>query len=117
LLRYTQALITLVTQTAACNRHHSLDQRLCRRLLLNLDRQNGNGLAMTQEVIGNMLGVRRETVTEAAGKLQQAGLIHYHRGHITVLDRAGLEALACECYQVVKTEFDRLLPSVSGVVH
>jgi CRP-like cAMP-binding protein len=110
LLRYTQALITQMAQTAVCNRHHSVDQQLCRRLLLSLDRLDSNKLTMTQELIANMLGVRREGVTEAAGKLQRAGLIDYHRGHITVLDRPGLEKRVCECYQVVKTEFDRLLP-------
>jgi CRP-like cAMP-binding protein len=111
LLRYTQALITQMAQTAVCNRHHSVDQQLCRWLLLSLDRLTSNELTMTQELIANMLGVRREGVTEAAGKLQQAGLINYSRGHITVLDRPGLEARVCECYQVVRTEFDRLLPS------
>src|SRR5487761_2166545 len=110
LLRYTQALITQMAQTAVCNRHHSIDQQLCRWLLLSLDRLGSNELSMTQELIANMLGVRREGVTEAAGKLQDAGLIHYRRGNITVLDRPGLEARVCECYQVVKTEFDRLLP-------
>lgn len=110
LLRYTQALITQMAQTAVCNRHHSVDQQLCRWLLLSLDRLASSELSMTQELIANMLGVRREGVTEAAGKLQQAGLIHYRRGRITVLDRPRLEARACECYQVVKTEFDRLLP-------
>jgi CRP-like cAMP-binding protein len=110
LLRYTQALITQMAQTAVCNRHHSLDQQLCRWLLLSLDRLSGNELSMTQELIANMLGVRREGVTEAAGKLHQAGLIEYSRGRITVLDRPGLEARVCECYQVVKTETDRLLP-------
>ncbi|HYD60244.1 MAG TPA: Crp/Fnr family transcriptional regulator [Noviherbaspirillum sp.] len=110
LLRYTQALITQMAQTAVCNRHHSVDQQLCRWLLMSLDRLSSNELFMTQELIANMLGVRREGVTEAAGKLQSAGLIHYRRGHITVVDRAGLEARACECYQVVKKEFDRLLP-------
>jgi len=115
LLRYTQALITQMAQTAVCNRHHTVDQQLCRWLLLSLDRLSGNELVMTQELIANMLGVRREGVTEAAGKLQQAGLIHYSRGHITVLDPVGLEARVCECYQVVKTEFDRLLPR--GVLH
>lgn len=111
LLRYTQALLTQMAQTAVCNRHHSLDQQLCRWLLLSLDRLASNELVMTQELIANMLGVRREGVTEAAGKLQQAGLIHYSRGHITVLDRAGLEARTCECYAVVKKECDRLLPN------
>ncbi len=110
LLRYTQALITQMAQTAVCNRHHSVDQQLCRWLLLSLDRLETNELTMTQELIANMLGVRREGVTEAAGKLQDAGLITYRRGRITVLDRPGLEAQSCECYQVVKTEFDRLLP-------
>jgi CRP-like cAMP-binding protein len=110
LLRYTQALITQMAQTAVCNRHHSVDQQLCRWLLMSLDRLPSNELSMTQELIANMLGVRREGVTEAAGKLQSAGLIHYRRGHITVIDRAGLEARACECYAVVKKEFDRLLP-------
>lgn len=110
LLRYTQALITQMAQTAVCNRHHSVDQQLCRWLLLSLDRLSSNDLVMTQELIANMLGVRREGVTEAAGKLQHAGLIKYSRGHITVLDRAGLEARSCECYAVVKAETDRLLP-------
>jgi CRP-like cAMP-binding protein len=110
LLRYTQSLLTQMAQTAVCNRHHSLDQQLCRWLLLSLDRLPSNELIMTQELIANMLGVRREGVTEAAGNVQKAGLIHYHRGHITVLDRAGLEARACECYAVVKKECDRLLP-------
>lgn len=110
LLRYAQALITQMSQTAVCNRHHSIDQQLCRWLLLSLDRLSSNELTMTQELIANMLGVRREGVTEAAGKLQRAGLIQYARGKITVLDRPGLEARVCECYKVVKTEFDRLLP-------
>jgi CRP-like cAMP-binding protein len=110
LLRYTQALLTQMAQTAVCNRHHSLDQQFCRWLLLSLDRLSSNELAMTQELIANMLGVRREGVTEAAGNVQRAGLIHYNRGRITVLDRPGLEARACECYAVVKKEFDRLLP-------
>jgi CRP-like cAMP-binding protein len=110
LLRYTQALITQMAQTAVCNRHHSVDQQLCRWLLLSLDRLSSSELSMTQELIANMLGVRREGVTEAAGKLQQAGLIHYRRGRIVVLDRPRLETRCCECYQVVKTEFDRLLP-------
>ena len=113
LLRYTQALITQMAQTAVCNRHHSVDQQLCRWLLLSLDRLSSNELSMTQELIANMLGVRREGVTEAAGKLQDARLIRYHRGKITVLDRPGLEARSCECYQAVKTEFDRLLPYVA----
>lgn len=111
LLRYTQALLTQMAQTAVCNRHHSLDQQLCRWLLLSLDRLIGNELVMTQELIANMLGVRREGVTEAAGNLQDAGLIKYSRGRITVLDRPGLEARTCECYAVVKKEFDRLLPA------
>jgi CRP-like cAMP-binding protein len=110
LLRYTQALITQMAQTAVCNRHHSVDQQLCRWLLLSLDRLQSSELIMTQELIANMLGVRREGVTEAAGNLQRAGLIDYNRGRITVLDRAGLEKRVCECYQVVKTESDRLLP-------
>ena len=110
LLRYTQALITQMSQTAVCNRHHSLDQQLCRWLLLSLDRLEGNQLVMTEELIANMLGVRREGVTEGALKLQHAGLIQYARGHITVLDRAGLEKRSCECYGVVKKEYDRLLP-------
>lgn len=112
LLRYTQALLTQMSQTAVCNRHHSLDQQLCRWLLLSLDRLSSNELVMTQELIANMLGVRREGVTEAAGNLQRANLIEYHRGHITVLDRAGLEVRSCECYAVVKTEFDPLLPEI-----
>jgi len=110
LLRYTQALLTQMAQTAVCNRHHSLDQQLCRWLLLSLDRLAGEELVMTQELIANMLGVRREGVTEGALKLQKAGLISYARGHINVLDRPGLEARACECYIVVKKEYDRLLP-------
>jgi CRP-like cAMP-binding protein len=110
LLRYTQALLTQMAQTAVCNRHHTIDQQLCRWLLLSLDRLPSNELCMTQELIANMLGVRREGVTEAAGHLQHAGLIHYSRGKITVIDRPGLEARVCECYQVVKTEFERLLP-------
>jgi len=109
LLRYTQALITQMSQTAVCNRHHSLDQQLCRWLLLSLDRLHSKELVMTQELIANMLGVRREGVTEAAGRLQKAGLIQYRRGHIVVLDRAGLEERSCECYAVVKKEYDRLL--------
>lgn len=113
LLRYTQALLTQMAQTAVCNRHHSVDQQLCRWLLLSLDRLSGNELIMTQELIANMLGVRREGVTEAAGNLQNAGLIKYSRGHITVVDRPGLEARTCECYEVVKKEFDRLLPFVN----
>jgi len=111
LLRYTQALITQMSQTAVCNRHHALDQQLCRWLLLSLDRLQGNELVMTQELIANMLGVRREGVTEGALKLQTAGLIKYSRGHITVLDRRGLEQRTCECYEVVKREYDRLLPA------
>ncbi len=110
LLRYTQALLTQMAQTAVCNRHHSVDQQLCRWLLRTLDRLSSSELTMTQELIANMLGVRREGITEAAGTLQRAGLIHYSRGKITVVDRRGLEARVCECYQVVKTEFDRLLP-------
>ena len=112
LLRYTQALITQMAQTAVCNRHHSVDQQLCRWLLLSLDRLPGNHLVMTQELIANMLGVRREGVTEAAQKLQDAGLIRYARGHITVLDRPALESRTCECYAVVKKEYDRLLPNI-----
>jgi CRP-like cAMP-binding protein len=110
LLRYTQSLITQMSQTAVCNRHHSLEQQLCRWLLLSLDRLPGNELTMTQELIANMLGVRREGVTEAAGKLQRLNLIQYGRGRITVLDRPGLERRVCECYEVVKRETDRLLP-------
>jgi CRP-like cAMP-binding protein len=112
LLRYTQALITQTSQTAACNRHHSLDQQLCRRLLLSLDRVKSNEIGGTHELIGNMLGVRREGVTEAAGHLQHAGLIRYKRGRIMVLDRAGLEKRSCECYAVVRNEYRRLLPAV-----
>jgi CRP-like cAMP-binding protein len=111
LLRYTQALITQMAQTAVCNRHHSLDQQLCRWLLLSLDRLQGNELVMTQELIANMLGVRREGVTEGALKLQTLGVIRYSRGRITVLDREGLEQRTCECYAVVKTEYNRLLPA------
>jgi CRP-like cAMP-binding protein len=111
LLRYTQALITQMSQTAVCNRHHSLDQQLCRWLLLSLDRLRGYQLDMTQALIGDMLGVRRMGVTESALKLQRAGLIRYSRGRITVLDRRGLEKRSCECYAVVKKEYDRLLPS------
>lgn len=110
LLRYTQVLIVQMAQLAVCNRHHSLNQQLCRWLLLSLDRLPSNELTITQELIANMLGVRREGVTEAAGKLQRAGLIVYSRGHIRVLDRPGLEERVCECYQVVKTESNRLLP-------
>ena len=113
LLRYTQALITQMAQTAVCNRHHSLDEQLCRWLLLSLDRLSGSELRMTQELIANMLGVRREGVTEAALKLQKAGLIQYSRGRILVLDRAGLERRSCECYAVVKKEYDRLLPATA----
>jgi len=115
LLRYTQALITQMVQTAACNRHHSLDQQLCRWMLLSLDRLHGSDLVMTQELIANMLGVRREGVTESALKLQQAGLIRYARGRITVLDRKGLEKRTCECYAVVKREYERLLPEKLSV--
>ena len=110
LLRYTQSLITQMTQTAVCNRHHTVDQQLCRWLLLSLDRLQSDELAMTQELIANMLGVRREGVTEAALGLQAAGLIRYARGHITVLDRSGLEKRTCECYAVVRKEYQRLLP-------
>jgi CRP-like cAMP-binding protein len=112
LLRYTQALITQMAQTAVCNRHHSIDQQLCRWLLLSIDRLSSNELKMTQELIANMLGVRRSGVTEAALKLQNAGLIRYSHGHIEVLDRPGLERHVCECYAVVKREFDRLLPDL-----
>jgi CRP-like cAMP-binding protein len=112
LLRYTLALLTQMAQTAVCNRHHTVDQQLCRWLLLSLDRLPANELTMTQELIANMLGVRREGVTEAAGRLQNAGLIHYNRGRITVLDRRGLEARVCECYEVVRKEFLRLLPDL-----
>ena len=112
LLRYTQALITQMAQTAACNRHHSVEQQLCRWLLLTLDRLPSNELTMTQELVASMLGVRREGITEAAGKLQRAGFISYRRGHIAVLDRAGLENHACECYAVVKKEMRRLLSDV-----
>jgi CRP-like cAMP-binding protein len=114
LLRYTQALITQMAQTAVCNRHHSVDQQLCRWLLLSLDRLSSNELTMTQELIANMLGVRREGVTEAAGKLQKLGVIEYSRGKIAVLDRPKLEQLCCECYAVVKKETDRLLPHAVG---
>lgn len=113
LLCYTQALITQMSQTAVCNRHHTVDQQLCRWLLLSLDRLSSNELTMTQELIANMLGVRREGVTEAAGKLQARGLISYSRGRITILDRPGLEARVCECYAVVKKEYDRLIPKKS----
>lgn len=115
LLRYTQALITQMAQTAVCNRHHSIDQQLCRWLLLSMDRLPNNELRMTQELIANMLGVRRPGVTEAAMKLQNAGLIRYSYGHIEVLDRPGLEARVCECYGVVKREFDRLLPDLKAL--
>jgi CRP-like cAMP-binding protein len=117
LLRYTQALISQIAQTAVCNRHHSVEQQLCRWLLLSIDRLPENNLIMTQELIANMLGVRREGVTEAAGKLQSLGLIDYRRGHISVLDRTGLEKRSCECYQVVKTEYDRLLPAIHDIAH
>jgi CRP-like cAMP-binding protein len=115
MLRYTQALITQMSQTAVCNRHHSLDEQLCRWLLLSLDRLDGNELRMTQELMANMLGVRREGVTESALKLQKAGLIRYTRGHIAVLDRPGLERRTCECYGVVRKEYDRLLPNKTAV--
>ena len=114
MLRYTQALIAQMSQTAVCNRHHSLDQQLCRWLLLSLDRLKGNELAMTQDLIANMLGVRREGVTEGALKLQRAGLISYSRGHIKVLDRPGLEERTCECYSVVRKENQRLLPDITA---
>ncbi len=122
MLCYTQSLITQMAQTAVCNRHHSIDQQLCRWLLLSLDRLSSNELIMTQELIANMLGVRREGVTEAAGRLQKLGVIEYIRGHITVLDRLKLEGLSCECYAVVKKETDRLLPyipprQVKPIVH
>jgi CRP-like cAMP-binding protein len=115
LLRYTQALITQMAQTAVCNRHHSIDQQLCRWLLLSIDRLPSNELTMTQELIANMLGVRRSGVTEAALKLQDAGLIRYSHGHIELLDRPGLEKRVCECYGVVRREFDRLLPDLKAV--
>lgn len=115
MLRYTQALITQMTQTAVCNRHHTLDKQLCRWLLLSMDRVQDNKLVMTQELIAGMLGVRREGVTEAALKLQAAGLIEYARGHIRILDRNGLEQRTCECYAVVKKEYDRLLPAMMAV--
>lgn len=117
LLRYTQALITQMSQTAVCNRHHSIEQQLCRWLLLSLDRLSSDNLTMTQELIANMLGVRREGVTEAAGKLQRSGLIEYSRGNIKVLNRLGLERRVCECYSVVKKEFDRLLPDLHAIKH
>jgi DNA-binding transcriptional regulator YhcF (GntR family) len=116
LLHYMQALIAQMGQTVVCSRHHALEQQLCRLLLLTLDRLDDNELIMTQEFIANMLGVRRVGITEAAGKLQRAGLIKYHRGHISVVDRAGLEERACECYQVVKKEYERLLPHVTANV-
>lgn len=115
LLRYTQALIAQMTQTAVCNRHHSIDQQLCRWLLLSFDRLNSNEIMITQSIIANMLGVRREGVAEAAAKLQRAGVIQYSRGHIQVLDRHGLESRVCECYYVVKTEFERLVPSFQAM--
>lgn len=115
LLRYTQALMTQMTQTAVCNRHHSVEQQLCRTLLLSLDRSSGDALTLTQELIASLLGVRREGVTEAAGDLQRAGLIRYRRGHIDVLDRPGLERAVCECYGCVKREFDRLLNDLPRV--
>jgi CRP-like cAMP-binding protein len=114
LLRYTQALITQMSQTAVCNRYHTVDQQLCRWLLLSLDRLQSNELVMTQELIANMLGVRREGVTEAAGRLHKTGAIQYHRGRITVLDRGELEKRTCECYAVVKKEYDRLLPRMAS---
>jgi CRP-like cAMP-binding protein len=117
LLRYTQALITQMTQTAVCNRHHSVEQQLCRWLLLSIDRLSADSLRMTQGLIANMLGVRREGVTEAAGNLQRAGLIRYNRGHIDVIDRPKLEAAVCECYAVVKAEFDRLLSDLPRSAH
>lgn len=115
LLRYTQALVTQISQTAVCNRHHTVEQQLCRWLLLTLDRLPSNELTITQELISSMLGVRREGITEAAGHLKQAGIISYRRGHITILERSGLEKRACECYQVVKTEFERLLPHATSM--
>lgn len=117
LLRYTQALITQISQTAVCNRHHTIEQQLCRWLLLTLDRLNSQELVMTQELIASMLGVRREGITEAAGNLKNAGFINYRRGHITVLDRSGLETLSCECYKVVKKEFDCLLSTYATTQH
>ncbi|HVZ45712.1 MAG TPA: Crp/Fnr family transcriptional regulator [Ramlibacter sp.] len=116
LLRYTQSLLTQMAQTAVCNRHHAVEQQLCRALLLTLDRTSGSSLHMTQELIAGMLGVRREGITEAAGHLQRAGLIRYRRGHIDVLDRAGLEATVCECYGVVKLEYERLMNDIPRVV-
>jgi hypothetical protein len=115
MLRYTQALITQISQTAVCNRHHSVEQQLCRWLLLTLDRLPSNELTMTQELVASMLGVRREGITEIAGNLQRDGLISYRRGHITVIDRSGLEKYACECYNVVKQEFARLLNDTGSV--
>jgi CRP-like cAMP-binding protein len=119
LLRYTQALMTQMTQTAVCNRHHTIEQQLCRWLLLSVDRLSSDALSITQDMIANMLGVRREGVTVAAGRLQRAGLIHYSRGHIQVLDRPGMEARVCECYAVVRSEFERLLsnPQMGDDVH
>jgi hypothetical protein len=114
-LRFTQALITQITQTAVCNRHHLLEQQLCRLLLINLDRLPDNQLFMTQELIARLLGVRREGITEAALKIQSAGYIKYSRGHVTILDRLGLESRSCECYQVVKKEYLRLLPETVAV--
>ena len=114
LLRYTQALITQMGQTAVCNRHHTVEQQLCRWLLMSLDRLPSNELTMTQELIANMLGVRREGVTESAGKLQRLGMIHYNRGHVVVVNRPALESHSCECYAVVKKEFDRLLPWINA---
>jgi CRP-like cAMP-binding protein len=115
LLRYTQAVMTQMTQTSVCNRHHKLEQQLCRLLLINLDRMSGNEMVMTQELMASSLGVRREGVTEAAGKLQADGLIKYARGHIDILNRRGLESRSCECYRVVKNEYDRLLPEKLAV--
>jgi CRP-like cAMP-binding protein len=114
LLRYTQALITQMGQTAVCNRHHTVEQQLCRWLLMSLDRLPSNELTMTQELIANMLGVRREGVTESAGKLQRLGMIQYNRGRVVVIDRPALESFSCECYAVVKKEFDRLLPWIKA---
>jgi CRP-like cAMP-binding protein len=114
LLRYTQALITQMAQTSACNRHHALDQQLCRWLLLTLDRLHSSELVMTQELLSHILGVRRASISDTAGRLQKDGLIHYERGHISVLDRTGLEQRACECYAVVKKEYDRLLPDIKA---
>jgi CRP-like cAMP-binding protein len=114
LLRYTQALITQMAQTSACNRHHALDQQLCRWLLLTLDRLHSSELVMTQELLSHILGVRRASISDTAGRLQKDGLIHYERGHISVLDRPGLEQRACECYAVVKKEYDRLLPDIKA---